>query len=363
MTDNGNEKALVPIFRGEAEAVHPLARFGESRVVRALSDRILMTDRRKVPLSRNEAILTAQAAVAYRLDPFMGEIWSWVNVFQGRRVLTIMRGRDGTLKIAKRNAEKAGTYLLSPKFELLIDESKRAALGIPDGAMAVMCYQEDKASVDDWYQRVQTLKDAGFTAAKIEATVGDIPRDEGLGILTAQEMGQLDRSGNKMTHLERVQKRAHMAALRKRFAAQEFGDEGDESASIDTDDYIIEGEWLEVPLDLDDDDERSQEEKESSSAQGSDVLFGEKEEGPDRKSPAYWPKAVLEALVPKYAENDFQAAGMLSYSAFDKTVAKTPATTYAKAYRAARDEDVPPKEAGEKGMAAYLSTLKGGKKK
>lgn len=356
--ENGNEeKALAPLYRGEAAEQHPLARYGESRVVRALADRIEITDKRKVPLNRNEAILTAQAAVAYRLDPFMGELWSWVQQFGSRRVLTIMRGRDGTLKIAKQNAAANNTYLMAPRFELVVDESFRQQLRIPEGSMACMCYQQDKLSLNEYYANITTLKDAGFSAAKIEAQVGEPPADEGLGILTAQEIANLDKASNKMTHLERVQKRAHMAALRKRWAAAEFGTV--EQASVDTDDYIIEGEWLEIDF-AEKEANKTKEEKESEAAQGSDVLYGTKADDgtPDRKSPAYWPPKVLEALVPKYAANEFQAAGMLAYSAFDRTVAKTPALTYAKAYRAARDADASSKEAGEAGTAAYLKTLK-----
>jgi len=79
----------------------------------------------------------------------------------------------------------------------------------------------------------------------------------------------------------------------------------------------------------------------------------------DRTNPASWSKEILDAVVEaELADNVFEAAGMLSHSAFDRNVVKTPALVYAKAYRAARDEGDDPKIAGEKGMAKYLEGLK-----
>ena len=350
---------LPVLFHGPAEAVHPLARYGESRVVRVLKDRIMATDKRAIQLNEEEAILTAQAAIAYRLDPFMGELWSWVTKRQdGTRVLSMMKGRDGTLKIAKQNATAQGTHLLSPRFTQIVDEAQRTTLLIPQGALAFECKQEDHLSVTTWQARYNKMVDAGAKHDQILETIGESPADYGLGVIEKEELVRLSRGSNKMTHVERCQKRAHTAALRKRWAAQEFGQL--EESSLETDDYIIEGEWLD--LQFVEDDDRPQEEKESESARASEQLFGEDEEKPDRKSPAFWPNAVLEAIVEKkYAENVFEAAGMLSYSTFDKTVAKTPALLFSKAYRAARDEGDEPKDAGPKGMAAYLKTLKGGK--
>jgi len=69
MAEMNGEKA-VALYREEADKVHPLARFGESRVVRAFASRIMALDNRKVPLNEAEAMLTAQAAIATKLDPF-----------------------------------------------------------------------------------------------------------------------------------------------------------------------------------------------------------------------------------------------------------------------------------------------------
>ncbi len=263
MSEENNEKALVPLFMGEADRVHPLARYGESRVVRALSDRVMVMDRRTTPLNQNEAILTAQAAIAYRLDPFMGELWSWVQTIQGRRVLTIMKGRDGTLKIAKANARRDDTHLLPPRFRQITDESERTRLFIPEGSLSFECEQQDHKSLMAWQQVVNTLKDAGFSKDEISLKAGDPPADYGLGILAKNEIANLNKGKNKMTHVERCQKRAHTAALRKRWAAQEH--ETLPASSLDTSDYIIEGEWMDV----------SPEELNQKAVSGAESLFGE----------------------------------------------------------------------------------------
>jgi hypothetical protein len=349
---------LPVLFAGDASDAHPLARYGENKVVRIMADRIMALDKRKEPLNKQEALLYAQAAIAYRLDPFGGELWAWIQKYSdGRRFLTIMKGRDGTLKIAKQNAERSGTYLLSPRFQMVIDEARLAQLKVPPGALVFECFQEDYESITLWQERYNKMVDAGAKHNQIVELIGDSPADYGLGILTVEEMESLDKGQNKMTHVERCQKRAHMASLRKRWAAQEFGEIP--NASTNTEDYLIEGEWLELePPKIMGTDE----EKEARASKGKDTLYGETKGKPDRSSPSFWPKEVLAAIIENnYSENEFHAAGMLKYSAFDRSVAIGPALVYAKHYLAARDEDHPSQKAGEIGMAAYLKTLKRGK--
>ena len=164
MAEMNGEKA-VALYREEADKVHPLARFGESRVVRAFASRIMALDNRKVPLNEAEAMLTAQAAIATKLDPFppAQELWSWVQIRRGedgkeKRILTIMRGRDGTLKNAKKNAKNDGTHLFPPRYRLIEDEAERARRRIPKDAMAFDCKVEDYLSMTTWTSAALTLK-------------------------------------------------------------------------------------------------------------------------------------------------------------------------------------------------------------
>ena len=104
------QEKSVALFHGEADH-HALARYAESRVVRALAARIRAIDNRKIPLNEMEATLTAQAAIGSGLNPFppSQELWSWVTVKADKRVLTVMRARDGSLKIAKENMRREST--------------------------------------------------------------------------------------------------------------------------------------------------------------------------------------------------------------------------------------------------------------
>ncbi len=361
-----SDSRLPVLFHGEAEKVNALARYGESKAIRIVADRLEATDKSKVPLTRSENLLVAQAAIATGLIPFEPnpELWKWVSIRNGQRFLTIMRGRDGTIRLASEAAQHAGTYIMAPRYRQIIDEQEKAKLGIPKDAMVVEAFVEDKQTNDEYYKRFALLKDAGMNAEQIMEKIGETPNaDSGIGILTMQEMKQLEKApgGNRFPHINRVRKRAYIEALKARWAPNINYAALTEGRSSDTEDYIIEGEWLEVEIE---DNGKSQEEKESQGAKASEHLFGEDKEKPDRKSPAFWPKKVIEEIVAKnYAENEFEAAGMLSYSTFEGNVAKTPALLFARAYRGARDADEEPKRAGEIGMAAYLKTLKRGKDK
>lgn len=112
----------------------------------------------------------------------------------------------------------------------------------------------------------------------------------------------------------------------------------------------------------DDPDKASSQGMEKENGQGDKIATDrstEESKLKDRQKPSYWPSGVLKAIVEGgYAENDFEAAGMLSYSTYQGNCALGPALIYSQHYRAARDEGLKPKEAGAKGMAAYLETLK-----
>jgi hypothetical protein len=300
-----NEKALA-LFHGDAGDAHPLARWGEARVVRALATRVMLTDGRKVPLNEGEAILVAQAALAYRLDPFMGEIVAWVKEQQsGRRILTVMKGRDGVLKIAKANAAVEGTYLENPRFYRVIEEQRKLALGAGKDDMVIECWVPDKKSTDSYYERIAICKEAGYSKVEIDEKVGATPpADYGLGIVTADEIenrhyyhnNKGERTGTidvKFTDVELCQKRAMMAALRKRWAAQEFLEPV--GGSTDTDDYIVDAEWMVVePEKATDPVERAER-----AQAGREALFGG---GPVEQVSRPYPPVVVKNKVGRKVE-------------------------------------------------------------
>ena len=141
MSEQVNNERAVALYHGEASKLHPLATFGENKVVRALATRILAADYRQTKLNEEEGLVLAQAALVERLNPFPPnpEIWGWVSdkwnpaVNRKVRTLTIMRSRDGTLKVAKDNMKKAGTHMLPPRFTVIpeSDKDRRVTLAIP----------------------------------------------------------------------------------------------------------------------------------------------------------------------------------------------------------------------------------------
>lgn len=254
MSEQNDVTKAIALYHGEASRVNPLARYGSSRAVRVVSDRIMRTDNSRTKLNLEEALLVAQSALATGLNPFQPqpELWSWVKVGQdGRRFLTIMRGRDGTIRLAQESAKKAGSYLMPPRYRDILDDSERARTRIQVNALAVEAEVEDYQTSSEWWKRFTLMKDAGYPPDEIDRRLGaGPPKDVGIGILTQEEMAQFDRQpgGNKMPHINRVRKRAYIEALKVRWAPRIDYEALSEGAPTDTDDYIIEGEWMEAEI-------------------------------------------------------------------------------------------------------------------
>lgn len=171
MSDQNGTTKAVALYHGEASAVNPLARYGSSRAVRVVADRIVATDSSRNRLNVEEALLVAQATLSTGLSPFQPqpELWTWVKIAQdGRRFLTIMRGRDGTIRLAQEAAQKSGTYLMPPRYREITDESERARLQIPKGALAVEAEVEDHQTSSEWWRRFELMKTAGYPPEEID---------------------------------------------------------------------------------------------------------------------------------------------------------------------------------------------------
>jgi len=104
-------------------------------------------------------------------------------------------------------------------------------------------------------------------------------------------------------------------------------------------------------------DEMDKDELQSRATDAEETLYSnDEEEDPkaQRRKPSFWRDDVLQAIVEcGYADNDFEAAGMLSHSAFHPSVGVDPAIFYSKHYRANRDEDLEPAKAGAKAFKKY----------
>ena len=247
--ENNDEFKPLALFHGEVDKTGVLARYAESRAVQIVASRLKLTARGEHGLTDTEALVIGQAALATGLSPFQPqpELWYWVRVKDGKRTLTLMRSRDGTEMLADKAARNAGNRLLPPRYREIIEGAERERLGIPAGALASEATIENYLDTRTYYQRRNQLKDEGMSSTEIDKRLGKSPPcHTGIGILEKHEMQKFAKGyGAKMPHINRVRKRAKTEA-QKPWAARLDLMALMKDRSPDLDDYIVEGEWMDV---------------------------------------------------------------------------------------------------------------------
>ncbi len=302
-----DERGVI-LWNGPAAS---LARYGEAKVVHARAKQLFVTDTRKVKLTMAECTLMAAAELYYDADSFLGEIVAWADNRDGERKFTMMRGRPLVLRASEMNARAVGTYLEPARYRLITDETERANLHIPNEALAFEATVSDYRSKQDYYNRRLIYKEEGRKADEIDAILGPEPAWVGVGILTKPEMQTLDASKNKMTHVERCQKRALTAALRKHWLFAGRGTVRDfeaQARQLDVSKFVVDGEWREAIEDRQRLGSPSQQRQETAvrAARASSSLYGD--------SPRPWkPAAVKAALQDATAKHE-----KANHSATDK---------------------------------------------
>lgn len=248
VSSEDRERAIA-LYHGVADAEAPalLARLQKAKAVRVVADRVKLTAR--APVSHNEALLVAQAAMATGLSPFQPqpELWYWVSQKQGQRVLTMMRGRDGTTRLAQENARRQGTYLMDPKYETIEDEVLKVNLGFEATDLVVLARVSSHQEVKDWYERRKMLKAEGLTSEQIDAKVGaQEPASEGYGRVTISERAKLDKyEKSKFPHINRARKRARAEAEKPWASQLNIGALADGGSGA-IDEFVVDAEWREV---------------------------------------------------------------------------------------------------------------------
>jgi hypothetical protein len=204
-------------------------------------------DTAKVPMLAREAAHLAQQAASAWLNPFTGEIWGWVQIVGNQRKFTIMPGRRGLLRHAHEQAREIGTHFW-PEYRQITDPDERKNLFIPNEALAFECQVKDHLSQMTWNTTLERVTEAVKAGIEIDTSIIQKPPFVfGLGILTKQEMESLDKNrGNKMTHVERCQKRAYMMGIKQLFDLPLGGAVGGAGETIE--DYVIDVEWREVDV-------------------------------------------------------------------------------------------------------------------
>lgn len=253
MSENVSEPSrAVALYHGPATDASPLARYGTSKAVRIVADRMMRVEKGAQGLTQDEALLVAQAALATGLSPFepQPELWHWIAVKDGRRMLTIMRGRDGTIRLAEEAARRDGTYLLPARFTQIKDQAEKQSLGFEPTELVFRCDATDKRTSDEYYQRRKELSEEGLSSQQIDERLGTFPPgDTGYGSMSMSEMAALNKGQNKMPHVNRVRKRAYIESLKQKWAAHVNMEALTENAPTDPEAYLIEDEWLDAELD------------------------------------------------------------------------------------------------------------------
>jgi len=312
----------------------------------------------------------SQASLIHGLNPLMKEIF-WIDGPSPGIPGLRRKGKEQLMEIYGENGKP------NLEFRVMTNPEKRVELEIPEDALAFECHGS-----------VPAKKQAHAELSKTQVwTKVFVLRDRVCPDCAAPSW----KEPSSYSHVQHAQKRAEAHFWKMECDLPfDISPSGEGMADFGDWDDVIEGSFSEVGeatfmghtvpssiktpeefeawqkgiLDLEENKDKT-----GDPADSADSLFGdgggdafrkkEKKEMPDRNKPSFWPDKVIEAIIEaNLADNNFEAAGMLSHSAFDKTIAKTPAITYARAYRAARDEGNDSKTAGEKGMAKYLSGLK-----
>jgi hypothetical protein len=325
VTEKSASKMEIPGKMAIAKAdewIHPIQPYGELDAVKEICRRIQLLDRGKNPMNKAEALMLAQNAITMDLNPFNGEIWGWVQTYGNVRKLTIMPGRRGIQRKADEKAEELG-MIYWEKYRQITNPEERELKAIPGGALASEAKIYDDLSMAAYTANLKVFIEAGYSKDEIADLIGDPPYKTGLGILTVEEMKNLDKSkDNKMPHLERVQKRAYTEGLKKKFHLP-FG-----SASTGStyEEYVKEPTYIDVKYE-DVQEGMTEEEKEDEAEVTEDYLK-------KRRAPGFWAEGVCEAIVDAgHATNIFNAASILAWSNFRKSVNPVDAVNFAGIYR------------------------------
>lgn len=347
------------------EYLHPLVPYGPTKAMREMTRRVMLFDTGKVKMNAVEASHYAQVCLSTELNPFDYEIWAIVNVVGNERRLSIFPGRRGLLRHAHKQAAQRGTHFW-PRYEQIVDPERRKDLRIPDGALAFECKLYDHLSVTTWNQAIVAITDASKAGVHVDASdLGSTPHVWGLGVLTSQDMAQLDKGGNKMTHVERTQKRAYMMALKQMFDLPLAGSIGPQGETME--DYVLDAEWREIPVgaagEVEDQGEGRPEKTAEQKAGDQAALYGSPDMGGTQKdngskakadpTPRSWSEAFVDRIEQLFVTNGVMPPNenrkhlimLLNLSPFSEDWPDGAMVNWGKAYRGARDQDVPSKAA------------------
>lgn len=174
----------------------------------------------------------AQAALQLRLNPFIGEICYIPDTDWQKGAVYVQYA--GRLRKAREQLEREGGAAGASmwyRMDEITDEADRIRWAIPVGAIAFRCTLNDSITVEAYaaaYARMaeamaKVYKDEDKLHATIVKTIGTEPQTVSIGYVTQEEQADMlkTQSGkarkNQYPVIEKAQKRAHVAALKRRF--------------------------------------------------------------------------------------------------------------------------------------------------
>ena len=298
-----------------------LAIYGRREDVLALSQRLQATIPGGRKLTQDEALSLAQLTVSHGLDPFNGEAW----IIPGSG---LMVGIKGLRKAAKREADREDGVFWT-EFVPVSPET----YGEPETSVVWECRLRDTITTQAWAKSISMMTEAGVPYKDAILAVGQAPVKVGIGIASPKE-------SSKMPIHQRAKKRAEADAIKQRYDVAlnaEFSDEEPE---------IVEAKF---EVDKDNGDKPRDE-----ATILEELGFSQEktEEAPTESQPELLPEtnwsAIYQAVVDAgYSENIHAAMNTLQNycrSGYD-TVEK--ALAWMKLYRAWRDMDKTPQQAGK----------------
>jgi hypothetical protein len=188
----------------------------------ALRIRDLMPGGNKLTLP--ESLALAQVALIHGLDPFNGELW-YLKKKDGTPI-GLMAGIKGHRRAARVQIEREGGGAHWCEFDLLTKEEK-AALFIPDNALAFRCRLFDSINLRTYSEAVERLMKSNVPWDDVKAMLGARPYNVGYGYFTPGEPTLMKPGACAM-------KRSEADALKRRFDLP-FGDGVGQSRDQDDD--------------------------------------------------------------------------------------------------------------------------------
>lgn len=202
---------LVPV---QQQGSFSLQAYGRLDELKEMTRRVILLDKGRHKVNVAEAIMVAQEALATDANVTNGELWWWVDVRNGERLLTIHWGQKYWVRIGDEWADAHDT-----KFKYnhrLIEGEELLKLNFKETDLVIETQLRDMQLVDKYIEQITNLAKVEMPLDKIERIVGEEPVLYGYGVVSKEEReGKFRSSEAVYPHLQRATKRSTMNAVKQ----------------------------------------------------------------------------------------------------------------------------------------------------